>query len=98
MEHTNKKGSSLKGMDPKLYFAALSGSFQEMECISDWNQQLTPNGNNILHIHIGKPIRNGHMDPKKNVSLSFIKHVFEAKQGTQQFYYGWLLKSFTTII
>ncbi|XP_048495398.1 uncharacterized protein LOC125495035 [Beta vulgaris subsp. vulgaris] len=73
---TNLQANSsinLKGMEPKLYLAALKGSFDELTSISNWKEQSTPIGNNILHIHTKKPLQKASKDCKKKINIKFIQ-------------------------
>ncbi|XP_010665820.2 ankyrin repeat-containing protein At5g02620 [Beta vulgaris subsp. vulgaris] len=72
---------SIKGMEPKLYLAALKGSFDEITSISNWKEQSTPIGNNILHIHTEKPLQKASKDCKKKINIKFIQEVLKDNEG-----------------
>ncbi|KNA13123.1 hypothetical protein SOVF_119610 [Spinacia oleracea] len=76
--------NDIKGMEPKLYFAALSGSFLDLtRCMPDWNTQTTITGNNVLHVHVGKSLYgHGHKAAKDQkvarvINIKLIKEVLD---------------------
>lgn len=87
---TSSSGSSsnssirinLKGMEPKLYLAASSGLFEEMSCISNWKEQTTTSGNNVLHVHVAKTLHEASKGDKHKVCIDFIKDILTDHQGT----------------
>ncbi|XP_010665807.1 ankyrin repeat-containing protein At5g02620 isoform X2 [Beta vulgaris subsp. vulgaris] len=81
---TNLQANSsinFKGMEPKLYLAALKGSFDEITSISNWKEQSTPIGNNILHIHTEKPLQKASKDCKKKINIKFIQEVLNDNEA-----------------
>ncbi|KAL2939956.1 Ankyrin repeat-containing protein NPR4 [Bienertia sinuspersici] len=76
-------------MDPKVYEAAVKGSFKAMSSIqtSNWKVEETPTKNNILHLHVGKSsltFKNASMrdmQPISAVNIDFIEHVLNDEEG-----------------
>ncbi|XP_021769416.1 ankyrin repeat-containing protein At5g02620-like [Chenopodium quinoa] len=75
--------NDIKGMEPELYIAALYGSFLDMSicisCMPDWKEQTTITGNNVLHVHVGKPLRGSAKDKKmlRMINVKLIKEVLD---------------------
>lgn len=65
-------------MDPKVYRAATVGSWEKLNSES-WVDQLTPIGNTVLHVYVGRTLKRPHMN------IEFIKNVLdqEAQRRTR---------------
>ncbi|XP_056684271.1 ankyrin repeat-containing protein At5g02620 [Spinacia oleracea] len=81
--HQHQASINLMGMEAELYEAASSGSFEEVSRISNWREQETATGNNILHVHVGKPLHNKEEYKRKGLVLTeFIEKLLKDEEGS----------------